>query len=339
MKLPAARLGQTLKRGLESAYLIAGDEPLLVAEAAESVRKAAAAQGFTDRELHVTDRSFDWSGLLDGSANLSLFAERRLLEVRLPTGRPGEKGGRILRTLVEQPDPDRLLVVVAPKLDASVSRSAWVKSFEKAGVWVQVWPLDRSELPGWIAGRLRAIGLEPERAGVERLAERTEGNLLATNQEIEKLRLICGAGSKIDADTVDASVGDNARFDVFRFGDAVLSGQAKRAVRMLNRLKGEGVEPTLILWSLTRDLGVLYQLAHGITGGMPEAQAFKAAGVWPRRQPLLRQALRRLPLDRLRVLTAAAARADRIVKGQDYGQPWDTLSQLTQAITIAEARL
>lgn len=332
MKLPGARLAQTLERGLSSAYLISGDEPLLVAEAAEAVRGKAAEQGFADRELYVADRGFDWSALAEGSANLSLFAQRKLMEVRLPTGRPGEKGGRVLRALVEAADPDTLLIVVAPKLDASVSRSAWVKTFEKAAAWVQVWPLDRGELPAWIGARLRAAGLKPDRSGVERLAERTEGNLLATNQEIEKLRLLCGAGSAIDAETVDAAVGDNARFDVFRFGDAVLAGQMKRALRMLDRLKGEGLEPTLVLWSLARDLGTLYQLAHGMGQGVPEAQAFKAAGVWPRRQPLLRRALSRLGIDRLRALTAAAARADRIVKGQEYGQPWDTLGQLTQAM-------
>lgn len=333
MKLPGARLAQNLERGLKSAYLISGDEPLLVAEAAQAVRAKAAAEGFADRELYVADRGFDWSALADGSANLSLFAERRLLEVRLPTGRPGEKGGRVLRALVEAGDPDVLLIVVAPKLDASVSRSAWVRTFEKLGVWAQIWPLDRDELPGWIGARLRAAGLKPERSGTERLAERTEGNLLASNQEIEKLRLLCTAGSVIDAEAVDAAVGDNARFDVFRFGDAVLAGQMKRALRMLDRLKGEGLEPTLILWSLTRDLGLLYQLAQGIGRGVPENQAFKAAGVWPRRQPLLRRALSRLGLDQLRTLTAAAARADRIVKGQEYGQPWDTLGQLTQAMT------
>ena len=327
MKVAGQRLAADLKQALRPAYLIAGDETLLVQEALLSVIEAAKSHGFTERNLHVVERGFDWSALLGGASNLSLFSERRILDIRLNSCRPGDKGGKALRALVEDPDPDRLLVVTSPKQDSAAARAAWTKAFEKQGLVVQVWPLERNQLPGWVAHRMKAAGLRAERTAAEAIADRTEGNLLAAAQEVEKLKLLYG-DKPVDEAAVEQSVADSARFDVFRLSDEAIAGRQDRAMRMLNRLRQEGAEPVLVLWSLTRDINLIAQAHFGRARGASEQQVLQGLGVWRKRQPLFSAALRRIGVRQSRSLVEQCAQTDRIVKGMAPGRPWDALTEL-----------
>jgi DNA polymerase-3 subunit delta len=335
VKIPAAKLDQQLTRALSAIYLVSGDDPLLAAEASDRIRAAARDAGFSERELHVVERGFDWAGLIADADNLSLFSSRRLIELRLASPRPGDAGAKSIQRLAEQPDPDRILLIVTPKLDSSASRSKWVAGIEASGVHVQVWPLERGQLPGWIKGRAARHGLKLNAAAVALLVERTEGNLLAAAQELDKLAILFGPVAVSDADVL-AAVSDSARFDVFGLSDAALGGDTGRALRILGGLQTEGVEPVLVLWSLARDVALLAQLHFAISGGAPLAQAMQRNGVWSRRQPLVRAALGRLSRGQVTRLVARVAKTDQVIKGVIAGSTWDSLADLV--IAVAQAR-
>ncbi len=259
MKLAAQKLSAHLTRTLAPVYLVAGDEPFVVAEALESIRARARQDGFEQRDLVVVDRGFRWDELEGDAATLSLFATKRILEIRLASLRPGDDGRRTIRALVDRPSPDRLLLLVTPKLDSAATRSAWVKSIDADGVIVQAWPIDRPNLPRWILQRAGRAGLRFTSAAAELLADRIEGNLLAADQEIQKLALLHGEGS-IDEEAVLDAVASNTRFDVFRLVDAILARNARRSLAVLDGLRAEGIEPPLVLWSLSRELGSLIRM-------------------------------------------------------------------------------
>ncbi len=335
MKISAAKLDQQLARGLSAAFLVSGDEPLLVSETCDRIRAAARAAGFGERELSIVERGFDWQALGGSVSNLSLFSTRRLVELRLATARPGEAGAKALSRLLEQPDPDRLLLVVTPKLDAAASRSKWVRGLEEQGVHVQVWPLDRGELPSWIRRRAAGLGMRLDRDAVALLVERTEGNLLAAAQELDKLAMLVGPVA-VDEKAVLASVADSARFDVYGLSDAVLVGDGQRALRILGALQREGVEPVLVLWSLARDAALLARLQFALSAGEQPARAMQQQGVWRRRQPLVSNALGRLSGAVVAQLQRRVAAADRVIKGVQPGAPWDALADL--ALQMAQPR-
>lgn len=336
MKLSPDQLPAHLSRSLASVYLVSGDEPLLAGEAGDAIRAAARAAGFTERSLQVAERGFDWDAFAASSANLSLFADKRLVEIRLPTGRPGTAGGAALSRLAESAIADTLLLVVTPKLDGGARAPAWVKSIERIGVHVAVWPVDSNRLPQWIGARMRARGLAPSREAVELLAERIEGNLLAASQEIEKLLLLAGPGP-VDVDTVQQAVADSARFDLYQLGDVALRGDAPRALRILDGLRAEGVEPALVLWALARELRAVAAVACQVSAGRAVQQALGAARVWPKRRGLVQLALARHDAATLCALVVSASRAERVIKGQLDGRPWDRLAGLVAALAEPSA--
>lgn len=326
MQIPPEKLASHLRQGLAPLYFIHGDEPLLVTEAADAVRAAARAEGFSEREVFAVEPGFDWNQLSAASDSLSLFAERRILELRLPTGKPGEVGARTLRAYAERPPQDTLLIITAGKLEPAARKSKWVTALAEAGVSVTVWPVDLSRLPAWIRQRMRARGLEPTPEAVSLLAERVEGNLLACAQEIDKLHLLRGPGP-VDADQVQAAVADSARFDVFTLVDAALQGEAGRCRRILQGLRGEGVEPVLVLWALAREVRSLAAMARLAAQGEPVPRLLARFRVWESRKRMVGGALQRLPWPVWRALMRDAARIDRVVKGQAAGNPWDELVQ------------
>jgi DNA polymerase-3 subunit delta len=256
LKINVNQLSTHLQKSLAPCYLVTGDEHLLVGEALDAIRAAARKQGFTSRDLHVATTGFDWSQLRDSGANLSLFAEKRIIELRVPTGKPGRAGSQAIADFVDVTDSDLLFIVVAPKLDRNSQSAKWVKALEGKGVSIPVWPIGLRELPGWIAERMRSTGLQPDRDAVKLIADRVEGNLLAAGQEIEKLRLLLGEG-KVTADDVGDAVANSSRYDVFKLVDAALGGDAKRALRILSGLRAEGIEPVIVVWALTRELRTL----------------------------------------------------------------------------------
>ena len=251
MKLTSDSLATHLGERLLPVYLVSGDEPLLAAEAADAVRARARGAGFTEREVHFIERAADWDEVRASAANLSLFGARRVVEIRLASGRPGTAGNAALIALLEAPDPDTLFLILTPRLDRDAQGADWVRAVEAHGAWVQIWPVDSHRLAAWLRGRCRRLNLDASDEALELLAARTEGNLLAAHQELTKLALLAPAG-RVTPDAVLAAVADSARFDVFGLGEAVLAGETARALRVLAGLRAEGTEPTLALWALSR---------------------------------------------------------------------------------------
>ncbi len=329
MNLKPEQLGAHLQRGLAPIYVISGAEPLLVQEAADAVRTAARERGYTDREVLQVAAGFDWDGLLQSAASPSLFAERRILELRLAAAKPGEAGARALLAYAARPAEDVLLMVVCGKLEKDSRQSRWLSALEQAGVAVQVWPVSPQALPQWIAARMRQRGLQPTADAVALLAGRVEGNLLAAAREVDKLVLLHEGGA-IDAAAVAAAVSDSARFDVFALVDAALTGDAARSLRILDGLRAEGVEAVLVVWALARELRLVAGVAFAQSRGASPERALQAAKVWQQRQAVIGAAVRRAASGPApwRALLLHCARVDRMVKGVEAGSPWDELLQL-----------
>jgi DNA polymerase-3 subunit delta len=337
LKIKANQLSSHLQKQLAACYLITGDEHLLVGESLDAIREASRQKGFGFRDLFTATTGFDWGQLRDSSANLSLFAERRIIELRLPTGKPGRIGGQAIVDLVEQTDDDLMLIVSGPKLDRGAQSSKWVKSIESKGVNIQIWPIGVRELPGWIAERMRQAGLQPDRDAITLIADRVEGNLLAAGQEIEKLRLLLGEGKVTVAD-ISAAVANSSRFDVFKLVDAALSGDAKRALRMLSGLRVEGVEPVIVIWALTRELRTLAGLTDSIAQGMDLASSMKKSGVWQTRQSLVRSCIGRHQHGDFHQLIKVASYADQAAKGQSSADPWQLSTDIVLGISLSGRR-
>lgn len=333
MKIPANQLDAQLKKSLAPCYLVTGDEPLLLQEALDSIRAAARERGFGSRELFVATPGLDWTELGNAAGNLSLFADKQIVELRLPTGKPGVRGGTTIIEMSEKAGDDLLLIVSAPKLDRSAAASKWAKALATAGVHCQVWPPALRELPAWIKSRMSRAGLRPDRDAVHLIADRVEGNLLAAQQEIEKLRLTHGEGPVSAAD-VESAVTDSSRFDVYKLVDAAVAGEATRAVRILAGLRAEGMEPVIIMWALTRELRALAKLASGIGSGNDLGSALRQAGVWQNRHNLVRACVARHEAARFYELLKLARRADAAAKGQLRADPWDLATQIVLGLAI-----
>lgn len=337
MKIPANQLSSRTRDELLPCYLVTGDEPLLVQEALDTIRSAARSQGFGSRELFVQTTGFDWSELAAAVGNLSLFADKRIVELRLPTGKPGVKGSAAISDFAQQAGDDLLFLVSAPKLDRNASKAKWVKALDAAGAIVQIWPVDARELPTWVNQRMRQAGLEPDRDAVRLIADRVEGNLLAAQQEIEKLRLLHGEG-RVSVEDVEKSVADSSRFDVYKLVDAALSGDARRAVRILAGVQAEGVEPVIVMWALTRELRMLAMVADQVKAGTELGQALGRASVWRNRQGLVRACVARHPADRFHGLIRAAWKGDAAAKGQRRGDPWQIATTILLSLADSESR-
>jgi DNA polymerase-3 subunit delta len=330
-KLRAEQLARQLAGGLSPVYFIHGDEPLLVGECADAVRSAARQQGFSDRQVFSADSGFDWNRLAAASDSLSLFSERRILELRLPTGKPGRDGAKALCAYTGRLPDDTVLLVISAKLEAATRRSKWVQALDRAGVSVPVWPVETAELPGWIDRRMRGHKMLASRDALQLIADRVEGNLLAAAQEIEKLYLLKGPGP-LDLDSVAELVADSARFDIFTLVDAALAGDAVYAQRVLTGLRAEGVEPVLVLWALSREIRALASMARAVKGGMPLGRVLAERRVWEKRKPLIGGVLQRIRGRQWWLLLQRCAVLDRVIKGRAPGSAWDELLQLTLRI-------
>ena len=331
MKLNAAQLGKQLAGQLAPVYVISGDDPLLCQETADGIRAACRAQGFHERQVFHADASFDWQHLYAVGASLSLFSDKRLLELRIPSGKPGDKGAAALLEYLQRPAEDSVLLISLPKLDGSAQKTKWAKALidGKDSQFVQIWPVDAAQLPQWIRQRLAQAGLSASQDAIELIAARVEGNLLAAAQECEKLKLLA-SGNQIDAQTVLDAVADSARFDVFGLVDATLNGAAEHTLRMLEGLRGEGVEALFINVMLARELRLLAGLAQQVSQGTPLERAFASARppVWDKRRPLVSKALQRHSSKTFNQLLMQAQQIDAQVKGQAAGDPWVALANL-----------
>ena len=329
------KLAASLARGLGTAYLVTGDEPLLVGEACDAIRAAARAAGHADRELHFVDRHFDWQALAASTRTMSLFGSRKIVEIRLPGASPGiEPGPTVLAELAAAQDPDTLLLVIAARLDARALGSKWASAFERHGTVVQIWPIEVAQMPEWVRTRLAARGVTCDRDAAAMIAERTVGNLLAAHQEIEKLVLV-RPGARLAAEDILEAVADSARFDVLQLGEAAMRGEVARALRILEGLRGEGHDATLVLWALNKDLQWLVRVAHRMRSGQSVEAALAAERVWRPRQAAMKQALARLRSEQIAGLLEDAARADRATKGVLRRDPWVELAALSARLAGA----
>ncbi|TPW17861.1 MAG: DNA polymerase III subunit delta, partial [Halothiobacillaceae bacterium] len=288
-------------------------------------------RGYGERMVYDVATGFDWSSWLGASQTQSLFADRQLIELRLPSGKPGDAGVKALLTYMERLNPANLLLIITGKLDSAAHNGRWFKAVEAAGVVITVWPLTLQQLPPWLNRRAQAQGLQLSPAAIGLLVERVEGNPLAAAQELDKLYLLHGA-STLDEEQVAAAVVDSARFDVYGLVDCLLEGNQNRAARILVRLAEEGVEPILILWAVTRELRLLVNLADAQQRGERLEQACGRLGVWDKRKPLVTKALKRHPLTTWRDLLLQAGQVDRVIKGNMLGSSGDALLRLTLAI-------
>lgn len=327
MRIAAEQLGRHLEKGLQPLYVVHGDEPLLAIECADKVRAAARRDGYSEREVFTVESGFDWSSLTMASNSLSLFASQRLLEVRIPTGKPGTEGAQRLQEFCGSLPPDTVTLITLPKVDRQTQNSKWFSALEAAGVTVPVYPVDRAKLPQWIAGRLSAQEQRANPETLQFLADQVEGNLLAAYQEVQKLALLFPAG-EISFEQVKESVLDVARFDVFKLGDALLAGDTARLARMLEVLKDEGEAPVLVLWALTQEIRILLRIKTGLRKGQPLAKLMRDARVWESRQGLVERALKRVNEAALESALIRAAELDRMTKGLASGDVWDELLQL-----------
>ena len=327
MRLNAEQLGQHLQRGLQPLYVVHGDEPLLALEAADLVRTQAKRAGYVEREVFTVEAGFNWSDLIGSGNSLSLFASQRLMDIRIPGGKPGVEGARMLQEYCAALPADTVTLITLPKLDRQALTTKWFGALEQAGVVVPVFPVELGRLPQWIKQRLAAQNQRADAQTLQFLADQVEGNLLAAHHEVQKLALLFPEGA-LSFEQVSGAVLDVARFDVFKLGDALLSGDVPRLARMLDGLKGEGVSPVLILWAYTQEIRALLKIKAGMRRGGSQATLMRDARVWESRQSLVQRALGRLAERTLESALQKAAELDRLSKGLGSGDVWDELLQL-----------
>jgi DNA polymerase-3 subunit delta len=326
-KLRSDQLAKTLKGALAPVYLVSGDETLLVQEACDAIRQAARNNGFSERERHHVDKQFEWAQLLSSANNMSLFDDKKIIELRIENGKPGTEGSKTICQYLEHISDDNLLIIVTPKLDSGTQRSKWVKQIEKAGYWIPIWPINAAQLPRWLGQRIQQAGLKADSQVIELLASRIEGNLLAAHQEIEKLKLLAN-DEWLSPELVANAVADSARYDVFGLVDKALLGDARGAVKHLTGLKSEGTEPITVLWALAREIRVLLAIAQSCEQGQNFQWAAKNAGVWDNRQSLVQQAIKRLRTPQLTSLIRQANGIDKAIKGLRNADTWNELTEL-----------
>ena len=328
MLLKGEQLAAQLERELKSVYVVYGDEPLLVIEAADAIRAAARRAGFDERNVLTAMAGFNWVELHHAAGNMSLFGGRSLIDLRIPTGKPGREGGAAIQDYCANPSPDAVLLVTLPGLDWSDEKAAWLKALTDAGVAVKLIPPNLAQLPAWIASRLRRQQQEAEGDALRFIAERVEGNLLAAHQEILKLGLLHPAG-KLSLQQVQDAVLNDARYDLDGLREALLCGDVARLTRTLDGLQQEGEAPPLVLWAMTEEVRALAQVKAGLQQRQSLELLLKEARIWGARQALFKRALQRVDDARANAALAHAALIDRLIKGAaGSGDVWDEFLRL-----------
>ncbi|SAK72702.1 DNA polymerase III subunit delta [Caballeronia fortuita] len=346
MQLKLDALEAHLAKGPKGLYVVYGDEHLLAQEACDRIRATARANGFTDRTVFTVERGFDWSALIGATQSMSLFGDRQLIELRIPTGKPGKEGAEALKTLADADNPDVVALVTLPRLDGATQKSGWFTALLGAGVALKVDPIERAQLPMWVGQRLAQQGQrvapgEEGRRALSFIAERVEGNLLAAHQEIQKLGLLYPEGV-LTFEQIHDAVLNVARYDVFKLNEAMLTGDVGRLARMLDGLKGEGEAAVLVLWALVEEVRTLLRIKRGVASGKPLATLMRENRVWGPRERLIGPALSRVTDEALEKALSLAARLDRQVKGlsgstgkrgsEPPPDPWAGMFELAMAV-------
>ncbi len=331
MKIYADKLQEHLRRTLKPVYIITGEEQMQLNQCCDQVREKARQLGFTERTVYSVDIDNNYQDFLQSSDNLSLFGEKKIIEIRMPKGKPGKEWGQAINTYIQRPPEDTLLLVSGKKLERGVANSAWYKKADSLGVTVSVWPLQPAQMLSWIGTQLRQNNMRATRTAVQLIAQRVEGNLLAAEQEIKKLSLLF-AGSELSDAQVISAVANSSRFTVFELSDAALDANAQRTTRILNTLESEGVAEVLVLWSLSQDVQRLCEVVQLQTAGIAADDAIRKARVPPMRINRLRKALHRHTEKSCLLMMSRCAFLDRLIKGRESGDVWAELLRLALLI-------
>ena len=327
MQLRAEQLEAHLRKSLAPLYVVHGDEPLLALEAADAIRAAARGKGYSERDLFIAERYFDWGELFHAGASLSLFGGRKIVELRIPTGKPGTEGAKVIERYCSDLNPECLTLVSLPRLEKAGQNSAWFTTLAGTGVVVDIRKVERSRLPEWIGQRLARGGQRAGREALEFLADRVEGNLLAAHQEVQKLALLLPEG-ELSLDDVQAAVSNVARYDVQGLAEAMLTGDLARYARVLEGLRGEGEAPTFVLWAVSEELRAVSRILAGLSAGRQVEQLFRENRVWRNKETAMKCALRRFSQSTADAALSHAALIDRVIKGIAKGNAWDEFLKL-----------
>ena len=340
MQVRAEALDAHLEKSLAPLYVISSDEHLLSMEAADRIRKRARTTGFSEREVLIVDRYFKWGELTSSQQSMSLFGDKKLIELRIPTGKPGKEGGQALQEYATNcaastTADETLTLITLPKLDWATQKSAWVGALQRAAVYIDIPVVERNQLANWIGQRLAAQGQSADKIALDFMVERVEGNLLAAHQEIRKLGLLYPEGC-LTVEQVHDAVLNVARYDVFKLSEAMLAGDVPRLLRMLEGLKGEGEALPLVLWAITDEIRTLLKLKLGFNDGRPLAMLMKEYRIWGPRERLIPNAIARVTLRTLQTAMHESAQIDKLIKGlrarEFAGDSWDALLQLAMRI-------
>ena len=339
MRVASEDLSRQLQNGqLPKTILLNGNEPLLIEEALDVIRQQLKAADILERIPFTAESGFDWSSLSDAGQSMSLFAEKRCIELRVPTGRPGDKGSKALVEYCQQPDAEDLLVVISSYLDKKQRQSKWVKALDEAGWVVDCYEIDAAKFPGWIKQRLQSRALRVENGVVDLLVHYLEGNLLAAAQEIDKLQVLAKDGA-VNLELVKSTLADQARFNVYMLLDSCLAGDVNKSLRMLASLKNEDVEPVIIVWALAREIRTMTSVASALRRGENKAQLFRSNRIWSKREAAVNAALQRNNTECWYTMLQQVAKLDQVVKGQRYsehGGVWQEIENLCLAICSAQ---
>lgn len=327
MKISSEQLSAHIKKQVLPVYLIAGDEPLIVQESASQVRDFLESSGYEERISYQVDSTFDWSQIEESSQNLSLFSEKKIIELNIGSGKLGQSGAKKLNQLLEIENDDICWLLTGNKLEAAQQNSAWCKVIVKKGLYAQVWPIQGQRLPAWIRQRISTYQLNLAPEAIALIAELTEGNLLASQQAIDLLVMIFKPGQRVGVDDIKAVLADDTRFNIFELVDQLLNFEAAKASHIIKRLKQEdkGSVP-LLIWALTRELRSLIQMSELQAKGQSVEQVMNAFKVWPKRKPLIKKALTQRSLAHWHRLLSQLADVDCMAKGAKPGDAWQALS-------------
>ncbi len=332
MRLNPEQFNTALKQ-LAPVYFITGDEPLQQGEVADAIRLAAKKSGYTTREVFSVEAGFEWGELALSADSMSLFADKKLIDLRMPSGKPGTEGSKALIDYCQRLPEDNLLLISAPKITAATLKSKWCQALDQAGVIVQVWPLEGAALIQWLQRRAQKRGLQIGVDGIKALASRIEGNLLAASQEIEKLYILYGNES-ISKQAVENVVADSSRFDVFKLTDCMLAGRITRAIKVLNGLKAEGIAPPVIVWAVSREIRLLINIKIAVNQGQNKEMVLKNNRLWDKRKQIVSAAVSRMDIQVLQKALLLCSKADRQIKGREQGDCWETLLSLCMFFSV-----
>lgn len=326
MKVYPDKLASHLSKSVSPIYIVSGDEPLLVQEIADQIRAGLKSKGYLERQLFHVDGSFDWQDVLFSANSMSLFSEQKILELRMTSAKPGDKGSKALQAYIDEPPEDTTMLLILPRINKPTQNTKWFKAVEAKGLFVQVWPIEKKDLPRWIGQRMQAAGLRPDRNAVQVLIDRLEGNLLAAAQEVERLKLLSDDG-QVTAELVQTSVANNARYDVFGLIDVAVGQDKKQTFRMLQGLRNEGAEVMYLNSMLARELRMLIQVQTALSAGQPPGTVFKKFRIWDKRKSLVSRCIKERSKDQLLSCLSLSAKVDSAVKGMQDADPWIELEK------------